>query len=231
MPPSPRPLLSTVSTKSVMALTGLALVGFVLAHLAGNLQVFLGRERLNAYAQTLKDLGPVLWGLRAGLLAVFVVHVVCAVRLTLWNRAARPVAYVSARPQVSSAAGRSLLLTGLVVAAFVVYHLLHFTLGATHPAHFALVDGKGRHDVYGMVVEGFRQWPVTVAYLLAQVALFFHLSHAVSSAFQSLGVTHPRLAFLKGRFGLLLAGAVLAGNASIPLAVATGLVPCDCGAR
>lgn len=231
MPPSPRPLLSTVSTKSVMALTGLALVGFVLAHLAGNLQVFLGREKLNAYAQTLKDLGPLLWVLRAGLLAVFVVHVACAVRLTLWNRAARPVPYVSARPQVSSAAGRSLLLTGLVVAAFVAYHLLHFTLGATHPEHFALVDAKGRHDVYGMVVEGFRQWPVTVAYLVAQVALFFHLSHAVSSAFQSLGVTHPRLAFLKGRFGLLLAGAVLAGNASIPLAVATGLVPCDCGAR
>lgn len=232
MPRPPRPLLSSISTKTVMALTGLGLLGFVIAHMLGNLQVFAGREKLNAYAKTLQDLGPVLWAMRAGLAAMFVVHVGCAVRLTLWNRAARPVPYVGAVPQVSTYAGRTMLMSGLLVAAFVVYHLLHLTVGVTNPSHHALLDEKGRHDVYGMVVAGFQQWPITIAYAAAQVLLFFHLSHGASSAFQTLGVTHPRLRFLKGPFGTAVAAVILLGNLSIPLSIALGLVPCGgCGAR
>jgi succinate dehydrogenase / fumarate reductase cytochrome b subunit len=215
-----------------MALTGLALLGFVIAHMLGNLQVFAGRDKLNAYAKTLQDLGPLLWVMRGGLLALFVVHVGCAVRVALWNQAARPTPYASVVPQVSSYAGRTMLMSGLIVAAFVVYHLLHFTLGVTNPAHAALVDDKGRHDVYGMVVAGFQQWPIAIAYVVAQLLLFFHLSHGASSAFQTLGVSHPRLAFLKGRFGTVLAAVIFLGNCSIPLSIATGLVPCAaCGGR
>lgn len=232
MPRPTRPLLSSISTKTVMALTGLGLLGFVIAHMLGNLQVFAGREKLNAYAKTLQDLGPLLWAMRAGLLALFVTHVVCAVKVTAWNRAARPQPYVSAAPQVSSYAGRTMLMSGLIVSAFVVYHLLHLTLGVTNPDHHALVDAQGRPDVYGAVVAGFREWPVTIAYVVAQVLLFFHLSHGASSAFQTLGVTHPRLAFLRHGFGTAVAAVILLGNCAIPLSIATGMIPCGgCGAR
>ncbi len=232
MPPPTRPLLSSISTKTVMALTGLGLLGFVLAHMLGNLQVFAGREKLNAYAKTLQDLGPLLWVMRAGLLALFLTHVVCAVRLTLWNRAARPQPYVSVRPQVSSYAGRTMLMSGLIVTAFVVYHVLHLTVGVTNPGDHALRDAAGRPDVYGAVVAGFQRWPISIAYVVAQVLLFFHLSHGASSAFQTLGVTHPRLGFLKGGFGKAVAAVILLGNCAIPLSIATGIIPCGgCGAR
>ena len=174
MPRPTRPLLSSISTKTVMALTGLGLLGFVIAHMLGNLQVFAGREKLNAYAKTLQDLGPLLWVMRGGLLALFVTHVACALRVTMWNKAARPQPYVSAKPQRSTYAGRTMLMSGLIVTAFVVYHLLHLTLG----------------------------------------------------------VTHPRLAFLKHGFGTAVAAVILLGNCAIPLSIATGMIPCGgCGAR
>lgn len=220
------PLLSTIGTKTTMAVTGLLLLGFVLVHMLGNLQVYAGREKLNAYAKLLQDAGGVLWVARGGLLAVFVLHVVSAFRVAAMNKAARPVPYVSAVPQVTSTAARTMLLSGLVVAAFVVYHVLHFTLGVVDAGNHGHLDAKGRHDVYGMVVAGFRQWPIALSYVVAQVLLFFHLAHGVSSAFQTLGVTHPRLAFLKGRFGTVVAGVVLVGNVSIPLTILLGLVPC-----
>lgn len=218
------PLCSTIGTKVVMAVTGLVLLLFVIGHMLGNLQVYAGPAQLNGYAKKLRDMGPLLWIVRAGLLAAFVLHVVSAFRLDRLNRAARPVPYRTAEPQVTTYAARTMLWSGLVVGAFVVYHLLHFTFGVTNPEHAALRTPEGLHDVYGMVVRGFSLWPVSLAYVAAQALLALHLSHGASSAFQTLGTTHPRLAFLKGGFGPVVAIVIFLGNVSIPLAVLAGIV-------
>lgn len=218
---------TTIGAKTLMALTGLALLGFVLVHMLGNLQIFLGRDALNGYAAQLQSLGGLLWVARGGLLAVLVVHVAMAIRLTRANRMARPVAYASARPQVTSYAARTMLMSGLIVLAFAAYHLLHFTLGVTHPGHHALkatLDGQQVHDVYSMVVLGFRELPVALGYLVAQALLALHLSHGASSLFQSLGVTHPSLKAVQAKAGPALALLIFAGNASIVLACWLGWV-------
>jgi succinate dehydrogenase / fumarate reductase cytochrome b subunit len=207
MPRFPNPLASSVGSKTVMAVTGIALFGFVVVHMLGNLQVFLGPERLNAYAKGLEDLGPLLWVARIGLLA-----------------------YVGATAQVTSYAARTMFVSGLLVLAFVVYHLAHFTFGWIAPSHHALTDAQGRHDVYAMVVRGFRIPAIAVSYLVAQAILASHLSHGLSSAFQTLGVTHPRLAFLKAGFGKAVAAGIFLGNASMPLAALLGALhlPGEC---
>jgi succinate dehydrogenase / fumarate reductase cytochrome b subunit len=222
-------LSSTIGTKLLMSVTGLALLAFVIAHMLGNLQVFGGPAQLNGYAKKLRDLGPLLWLARGGLLAVFVVHVVSAYHVWRTNRAARPVPYFQAEPQVTTYAARTMIWSGLIVLAFIVYHLLHFSLGVTNPAHAAMRTPEGHHDVYGMVVRGFSLWPVSIAYVVAQALLALHLAHGASSAFQTLGVTHPRLAFLKCGFGPAIAVLIFIGNVSIPIAVLAGLVPLPAG--
>jgi succinate dehydrogenase / fumarate reductase cytochrome b subunit len=137
----PRPVRSSLGSKYVMAITGLLLIGFVIAHMAGNLLVFAGPDALNAYAHALKDKPALLWTARIGLLLVFVVHVVLGIRLTLQNRAARPTPYAYEDTLSASWAARHMLLTGLVLLAFVIYHLGHFTLGAVVPAKFQSVHG------------------------------------------------------------------------------------------
>jgi len=231
MPPKRHALSSSIGSKTVMALTGLGLLGFVIVHMLGNLQVFAGPEKLNGYAKTLKDLGPLLWILRGGLAALFLVHVLSALAIVRANRAARPAPYVGRRDQVTTYAARTMIYSGLIVLAFVVFHLLHFTLGVTHPAHFSSKTPTGGQDVYTMVVLGFGQVPVALAYVVAQAILCLHLSHGASSAFQTIGVTHPRLAFLKAGFGKAVAAVIFVGNVSIPLSVLAGLVALPAGAQ
>jgi succinate dehydrogenase / fumarate reductase, cytochrome b subunit len=232
--PLGRSLNSSIGMKWLMALTGCALVLFVLAHMVGNLQIFAGREKLNAYAETLQHLGPLLWLMRAGLLTIFALHVWTAFRVWSANRAARPVPYATAEAQVTGIAARTMIWSGLVVLAFLAYHVAHLTLGVTHPEHYALHEpvvklGSGlqtyeRHDVYGMVVAGFREPAVVVLYVVAQFLLCVHIWHGASSALHTLGVTHPRMTCLKPALGKVLATVVFVGNASIPLSVLTGLV-------
>ena len=231
MPPKRPALSSSIGSKTVMALSGLGLLGFVIAHMLGNLQIFAGPEKLNGYAKTLKDLGPLLWVMRGGLAALFGVHVLSALAVVRANRAARPVPYVGRRDQVTTYAAGTMIYSGLIVLAFVAYHLLHFTLGVTHPAHFASQTPTGGHDVYTMVVLGFGQVPVALAYVVAQAILCLHLSHGASSAFQTIGVTHPRLAFLKAGFGKAVAAVIFVGNVSIPLSVLAGLLRLPAGAQ
>src|SRR5947209_8884416 len=142
-----------------MAITGFALVGYVIVHMLGNLQVFQGPEALNAYAHTLKSMPKLLWTARIGLLVLFLAHVYLGVKLYAENRAARPVGYVRFRYAEASLATRTMLLSGLVLLAFIIFHLLHLTLGAVKPENFdrveTLPDGHTRHDVYAMVVLGF----------------------------------------------------------------------------
>lgn len=217
-------LRASVGAKAVMAVTGLLLLGFLLAHMLGNLQLFLGPDALNGYAAKLQSLGGLLWVARGGLLLVLLAHVVTAFRLTRQNRRARPTGYAALSPQVTSYAARTMVMSGGVILAFVAYHLLHFTLGVTHPEHHGLVDAQGRHDVYRMVVLGFQQAPVALGYVLAQALLALHVSHGASSLFQSLGATHPILRRVRDRAGPALALLLFVGNVSMPLACLLGAV-------
>lgn len=237
-PPLPQPMiLSTLAAKYWMAVTGFLLVGFVIVHMVGNLQIFAGPDKINAYAKMLKDLGPLLWVARGVLLAVFLLHIYLALTLSKRNRAARPSKYVYQRTLKASPASRYMLLTGLVILAFVIFHLAHYTLGlvqqitvvdaagqAKTVSLLDLHDEKGRHDVYAMLLFGFRQWPIVVAYLVAQIILVLHLYHGASSMFQSLGINHPRYNWLLHRVGLAVAVLIGAGNLAMPLAVFFGLV-------
>jgi succinate dehydrogenase / fumarate reductase cytochrome b subunit len=231
-----RPVRSSVGSKYVMAVTGLALIGFVLAHMAGNLLIFAGKGPLNHYAHALESKPALLWAARAGLLALFLVHVVLGIRLTWQNQAARPVRYVYEDTVQASWASRHMLLTGLVILAFVIYHLLHFTFGVTDPENFKRniapytpgpVDPgvQPEADVAGMVVGGFQQWPVSLAYVVAQLFLGLHLWHGAGSWFQSLGLGGPGYDRLIRGFAVTVATAVVLGNCSIPLAILLGFRP------
>jgi succinate dehydrogenase / fumarate reductase cytochrome b subunit len=215
---------SSIGKKLVVALTGLALVGFLLAHLAGNLLVFGGQESFNTYAQTLRDIGPGLWVVRFLLLALAGTHVLLALRLQAENSAARGAPYAVQRRLVASPAARSMLLTGLLVLAFVLYHLAHFTWRVAHPEFAGRLDAAGPDDVYSMVVGSFGQPLIAGLYLVAIVLLGLHLSHGVSSVFQTLGFRHPRWERTLARVGPAFGTLVAAGYLSIPLAVQAGLV-------
>lgn len=226
-------LTSTIGAKVAMAVTGLLLSLFVVAHLLGNLLVFKGREAMNDYAQMLQHLGIWLWVARLGLLALFATHIALAIRLRARNQAARPVRYVAEHTIQASFASRTMILSGLLILAFVAMHLMHFTLGWLEPSKYALhetVKQNGvevvRHDVFAMVVAGFHNDLFVLLYLVCMVVLGLHLSHGLSSLFQSLGLRHP--AYVKGvqLGGRLVAVALAAGFSLIPLAVRLGF----CGA-
>jgi succinate dehydrogenase / fumarate reductase cytochrome b subunit len=232
---------SSLGSKYLMAVTGLGLTAFVIVHMVGNLQLFLGREALNAYAKALKDMPAVLWLFRLGLLAFVLLHIVYGVRLWLANRAARPVPYHHKTYREATLASRTMLVTGLVLLAFIVFHLAHYTLGLVGTAHVTdpdtaalksinyleLRDPQDRHDVYAMTIYGFRNPFFSLAYVVAMGFLAFHLWHGFQSAFQSLGLSHPRWAPLLRKASLALAVILFIGNSSMPLAVLIGLVGKD----
>jgi succinate dehydrogenase / fumarate reductase cytochrome b subunit len=218
MPP-PQFATSTIGRKYVMAVTGLGLVGFVVAHMAGNLLLFQGREAINEYGHFLRDFmhGWGLWIARAGLLAFVVLHVASAVSLAREELAARPVRYRQWKPKKSTYASRTMRWSGLIILAFVVYHLLHFTFGSVHPD---FIPG----DVHHNMIVGFRAWPVALFYVVSMLLLGLHLRHGVWSLFQSLGVSHPRYLALAKAAAVAIATVVVVGNVSFPLAVLFGLV-------
>jgi succinate dehydrogenase / fumarate reductase cytochrome b subunit len=196
------------------------LTGFVLAHLAGNMLVFAGAEKFNAYAAGLHALGGLLWVARIGLLGAFALHVFLAVKLTSENKAARPVKYAHEATIQASFASRHMFHTGLLMAAFVAFHLAHYTFKLTDPSFGDLPAG----DVYAMVVAGFSSPVVSAFYVLAMLALSLHLCHGVSSVFQSLGLYHGNLNPITDKLGPIVATIVFIGFSSIPLAVLAGIV-------
>jgi succinate dehydrogenase / fumarate reductase cytochrome b subunit len=208
---------STIGRKIVMALTGIALFGFVLAHMAGNLQAFLGPTKLDEYGHNLRKLGPLLWAMRLGLLGAAILHVWAAVSLFRESRAARPQAYRQLKPQDSSYASRSMRLTGLVLLVFIVYHLMHFTFGNVHPD---FIEGGVNHNL----VVGLRVLPVAVFYLVAQLCLGFHLWHGVWSLTQTLGLAHPRYDALRRGFATVFTVVVVLGFTLVPLGVLAGVI-------
>lgn len=212
-------LASTIGKKVVMAVTGVILFGFVVAHMIGNLQAYMGPQALNAYAVWLRELlhGAGLWIARIVLLVSVILHIWAAVALTLENRRARPVAYRRREFERSTYASRTMVWSGPILALFVVYHLLHFTFGTVHPS---FVEG----DVYHNFVEGFRSPAVSLFYILSMLALGLHLYHGVWSMLQTLGLSHPRYNFLRHGLAGLFTAIVVVGNISFPLAVLMGVI-------
>ena len=220
---------STIGAKVVMGVTGVMLIGFVIMHMVGNLQVFIGPEALNAYGKMLHDLGGLLWVARFGLIGAIVLHIVSGLRLASLNRAARPVRYVHETTVQATFASRYMRMSGLVVLAFVIYHLLHFTVGGAVPDDTGYLDSQGRKDIYKMVVLGFQQPAVAVSYIIAMILLGLHLNHGASSLFKSLGLRNPKYNNMIDKVGPALAIFVVLGNCSMPIAILTGLVGANVG--
>lgn len=212
-------LRSSIGRKVVMAVTGAILFGFVLAHMAGNMQVYLGPEAMNHYAVFLREFlhGWGLWIARAVLLAAVVLHIWSATSLTLTSRKARPVAYARQEWRESTYASRTMRWSGVLILAFVVYHLMHFTFGNAHPS---FIEG----DVYHNFIAGFRSWPASIAYIVAMLLLGLHLRHGIWSMFQTLGVSHPRSIAMAKTGAWIFAAIIVLGNISFPLAVLAGIL-------
>lgn len=212
-------IASTVGRKVVMAVTGLMLFGFVLVHLVGNLQLYLGPDAINAYGRFLREVlhGAGIWIARAVLLTAVVLHMWAATMLTLESWSARPQGYRRWQARESTYASRTMRWGGVILAAFIVFHLLHFTLGSAHP------DFR-EGDVYHNVVAGFQVVPVSVFYMVAMVLLGLHLYHGAWSMLQTLGLSHPRYKRLARAAAAAFAVLVALGNISFPIAVLAGLV-------
>jgi len=205
-----------------MAVTGLILVGFVLGHMAGNLQIYLpvgenGVYAIDKYGALLHSSEELLWGVRLALLASVGLHIWSAIQLASASNAARPIRYVKQSPLKSSYASRTMYWSGPIIGFFIIYHLLHFTTGSVHPDYRYL-------SVHDNVVKGFSVWYVSAFYIVAMSMLALHLYHGVWSMFQSLGFNHPRYTPRLQAGAKAFAFLIAAGNISIPLAVLSGLV-------
>ena len=222
-------LSSTIGAKVVVALTGIVLVGFVIGHMLGNLQIFLGQDVLNNYAKMLHDTPALLWAARIVLIVAFFAHIGMTIKLTRDNRRARPQAYAHQKSIQSSSASRTMIFSGLLVLSFVIYHLLHFTFGVTHPEHKSLLDSMGRPDVYSMVILGFTNLWVSLSYMIAMVLLGLHLNHGVSSLWQTLGLNHAKYNMLIKTSGPAISLLIVAGNLSMPAAVLFGFLSLPTG--
>ena len=212
---------TTVGKKVVMAVTGLIGIGFLVVHMAGNLQVFIGQDKLDAYGAALHGpLDEVTWLVRIVLIAAVILHVWAAWSLTQEAHAARPVDYAKRQPQVSTLASRTMRWGGVLLLAFIVFHILHFTAKVIDPAGWAHThDADGRYDIYGNVVHSFRIWWVTLFYVVAMVFLALHLFHGAWSSVRTLGYAKPGQHPLRRQIALVVALVIALGFALVPVAV------------
>jgi succinate dehydrogenase / fumarate reductase, cytochrome b subunit len=212
----------SIGRKAVMAVTGLLMVLFVVGHLLGNLTIFAGPDGINTYAQKLHELAPVVWGTRLVMAVSVILHLVLGIQTTVENSAAKPEKYAVSNLLRTTFAGRTMIWTGVLIGAFVVYHLLQFTFHVT-PDVVVGMDGD-RLDVFTMVVRSFERAAIAFIYVAAILSLFLHLSHGIQSAFQTLGLSN---AFLLPRYGVggkVLSGIFLVGFASIPVVILFGIL-------
>ncbi|MBM4342054.1 MAG: succinate dehydrogenase cytochrome b subunit [Deltaproteobacteria bacterium] len=225
---------STVGQKALVAVTGALLVAFAFAHMIGHLQMFAvagGQEAYNQYAEKLQSLGAIKWAIRGGLLVVVAIHIQATLSLMARNRTARPVAYGHNKWLAASLGAQTMRVTGPLLAFFILYHVLHFTvLAVSAPGYeamdYALRDGTGRvvADVYGRMVHAFSQPALTVGYVCAVGLLGVHLSHGISSLLQTLGMLNATYRPAVRSVGPLLAGVLTAGFAAVPLAILAGVI-------
>lgn len=210
---------SSNGKKAVMGLTGFILFAFVVGHMMGNMQIYAGADRFNAYGHFLHGVPELLWIVRIGLLAAVGLHIWASVGLANRNLSARPVSYAKRKNTVSSYASRTMYWSGPILLAFVIYHLLHLTAGIVHPG-----SNFQEGDVYGNTVGGFQVWYVSAWYIFSMILLGLHLRHGIASMFQSLGINHPRHTPLLRKFAILFAVVVTGGFISIPVSVLLGIV-------
>jgi len=216
---------TAVGKKWVMALTGLALMGFVLAHMVGNLKMYLGREEFDAYAHALRELlhpimpnHVVLWALRIGLIIAFAFHIHAAYTLTRMNQRSRPVKYQSPRDYIAvSFASRTMRWTGIIVALYLLFHLADLTWGFANPDFV-------RGAAYDNLVASFERVPVALLYVVANIALGIHLFHGAWSMFQSMGLNSPRYNGARKTFAVGFAGLITVANVAFPVMVLAGVV-------
>ena len=215
-------LFSSIGKKTVVAVTGIVLVLFVLGHMLGNLTIFFGPNAINSYALHLRDLGPLLWLVRLGMLASVVLHIWFTMLLWKENLAAHPQKYAVFAPMKTTIFARTMRLTGLFLLAFIVFHLAHFTLLLVDPAYAGYrtdLHGTQVHDVYRMVIVGFRNSFISLFYIFSLALLAFHLSHGIGSLFQTLGVTNNKLRFYYETGAHILAWALFGGYIAVPLSI------------
>ncbi len=204
---------TTIGKKVVMALSGLVIVGFVIGHFLGNLNLYRGQEALDAYAHFLQGLTPVLWGTRLLLLFAFGAHIASAFSLWSRNSKARGSRYKKHQDMATDYAARTMYWSGPILLLFVVYHLLHFTILPAHPG-----------EVYRNVVEGFQNPLIASVYIIGNIALGFHIFHGIFSATQTLGVNHPRYNAYRRDAAVAISAAITIGNLSFPISVLAGFV-------
>lgn len=216
---------TAVGKKWVMALTGIGLMGFVFAHMIGNLKMFSGRTEFDHYAEGLRSLFyPILpmhvplWGLRIGLIVLFYFHIASALSLTRMNQRARPVKYQSPRDYIAvSFAARTMRWTGVIIFLYLIFHLADLTWGWLNPDFV-------RGAAYDNLVSSFEQWWVAAIYIVANIALGIHLYHGGWSMFQSIGLNSPRYNAARKAFAAAFAIVVAGVNVFFPIAVLVGIV-------
>jgi succinate dehydrogenase cytochrome b subunit len=222
---------SSIGAKIVMAITGVGLFLFVIAHLLGNLQVFMGQDVINDYGVLLRRVPELLWAVRIGLLTFVILHIVASIRVSHMNRTARTERYAMHRKQETGVAAQTMLWGGLLILAYAVYHLLHFTFRSVNASYSNLEDAMGRHDVYSMMIGSFQNPVISVTYIAAMIVLGLHLSHGIGGFLQTLGWGHPRYRAGMRRLGPIVATLIAAGYISIPVAVLLGILRLPSGGR
>jgi len=214
-----------IGKKAVMAITGVMLVGYVIAHMLGNLQIYSSNpDQINNYAAFLHNPANalLLWGARGVLLLAVILHITASVQLFFQNRAARPVSYVKKDDVPASYAARTMVWSGPIIAAFVIFHVLHLTVGAVGlPMHEL---SENHPDVRYNVIAGFQNYAVSGFYIFAMILLCMHLYHGIWSMCQSLGISHPRYTRKLKALSAAIAILILVGNCSIPIAVMAGIL-------
>jgi succinate dehydrogenase cytochrome b subunit len=215
---------STLGKKLLMAVTGAGLFLFVIAHMVGNLQIFLGPESINRYGHFLQTTPEILWPARIGLLALVIIHIWASISLTIENRAARATGYEVKEVVDASTASRTMIWSGLIIFAFICFHLAHYTLLIVHPDYRNLIDTQGQHDIYRMMILGFSNCWVSGFYVLSIGLLCIHLSHGTSAMFQTLGLKNPAYSCLIDCSAKVVAILIFLGYISIPVAVLAGVV-------
>ena len=215
-------IFSSIGKKTIVAVTGIVLVLFVIGHMIGNLTVFFGPETINSYAMHLRDLGPLLWLIRLVLLTSVVLHIWFTMLVWKENMAAHPEKYAVFAPMKTTIFARTMRLTGLFLLAFIVFHLAHFTLLLVDPGYanyHADLHGREVHDVYRMVIVGFRNPLISLFYVVSMAFLAFHLNHGIGSLFQTLGITGQKMRSYYETGAQILAWVLFVGYIAIPVSI------------
>ena len=215
---------SSVGRKIIMAVTGIVLVAFVCVHLLGNSSLFVGADAINAYAQKLHSLGPFVWVFRLVMLAAFVIHIFFGIQLTLENKAATPEKNVQVKRLKTGFGAETMIISGLLLLAFVIYHLLHFTVRVPGMGVYEMNEATQMVNVYTMVVQGFKSALPVAAYVIAMCFLFLHVGHGFQSFFQTIGLSNDKSLPVMGLLSKLVAVVLLLGYISIPLLIVFGCV-------